>query len=361
MKSMTLAWERTERDYILEILPLHHVHGVVNILLNSLYVGGTCHMLEKFDSEEVWEQLLENERLNLFMAVPTVYSKLISAYNKFDAVKRQKVKDVLQKKIRVFISGSMALPDSTMRQWHEISGHVLLERYGMSEIGMALGSPLRGERRFGFVGRPFPGVNAKIVNVNGKKAASSDGAPSFEQTIVEPANSEEGELLIKSPQVFEEYWGKMQETVKAFDQDGWFKTGDIAREKNSLLNVFLVLMFFMLEEVVDGYFKILGRSSVDILKSAGFKISALDIERVMLEHPSVSEVAVVGIPDPQYEQVIGAIVVSKGEFEEEKWREWMKERIAHYKIPRKVLVVKEMPRNAMGKTNKKELVKLFQN
>lgn len=194
---------------------------------------------------------------------------------------------------------------------------------------MALSNPLHGERKPGYVGTPLPGVNVKIVE-------------ELNQSVVCP-NGKPGELMVKGPTVFSQYWNRKEATLSAFDQDGYFKTGDIAVCEN-------------------GNYKILGRASVDIIKSAGYKISALDIERELLEHPNILECAVVGVEDSQYGQIVSAIVVLRNPKEGlslDSLRMWCKDKIANYKIPRKILVVPSIPRNAMGKVNKKDLVKLF--
>jgi malonyl-CoA/methylmalonyl-CoA synthetase len=219
---------------------------------------------------------------------------------------------------RVMISGSAALPAAVFERWRELTGHALLERYGMTEIGMALSNPLHGERRPGTVGAPLPAVSARLVD--------ESGAP--------VAGGEPGAIEIAGPAVFREYLNRPDETARAF-RDGWFKTGD--------------------EAVVErGYWRILGRSSVDILKSGGYKVSALEIEDALLAHPEVAECAVVGAPDPEWgERVCAAVVAAPGaELDAAGLRAWAKERLAPYKTPARVLLVRALPRNAMGKVTK---------
>lgn len=319
MKSMVEAWEWTSNDHILHCLPLHHFHGIVNALLTGLWSGATVEMLPSFNSLEVWNKFKEDNSINLFMAVPTMYHKLIKEYDSMSK-KDQLLCSKGCKKFRLMVSGSMALPDILYSRWEEISGHKLLERYGMTEIGMALTNPYRGERIKGRVGYPFPNVKVKV-------------------------NESTGELLVSGDQIFLEYFENEDATKNAFDEDGWFKTGDIV------------------EVDENGSFKILGRMSVDILKSAGYKISALEIERVLLDHPNISEVAVVGVDDKEWGQIISAIVVLKDQSDVltlENLQEWLKDKMAKYKIPRKLLIVDEIPRNHMGKINKKSLLKLFE-
>jgi len=255
--------------------------------------------------------------LTLFMAVPTIYSKLIKEYEGMVPEEQKKATKSLEK-LRLMVSGSAALPVPILEGWKAISGHTLLERYGMTEIGMALSNPLKGERIPGTVGFPLPGVQARLVD---------------------------GELRIKGPQVFQEYLNKPEATKASFDEEGWFKTGDTAEVDN------------------HGRYTILGRSSVDIIKSGGYKISALDIERVLLEHPSISEVAVVGVPSTEWGQVIAALIVPNKKTPNltlHDVQEFAKQKLAPYKVPRLAHFVDEIPKNAMGKVNKKSLVGLFQ-
>jgi malonyl-CoA/methylmalonyl-CoA synthetase len=315
VNSLTSAWNWKENDHILEILPLHHVHGNVNILTCALNSGASVTFHSKFDPVQVWSSILESKTsgLSLLMGVPTIYFKLIQDWKGRSKSEQEKLTEACSN-LRLMVCGSMALPENTLKEWKEISGHVLLERYGMTECGMILSNPLDGERKPGFVGRPLPGVQVKVV---------------------------QGELRVKSEGMFLEYFGKKQATLETFDEDGWFRTGDIVEQDS------------------QGDFKILGRASVDILKVSGFKISALDIENDLLGIPDVLEVAVLGIPDEITGQKIGVIFKAKRNIGLDEIKEWSRTRMAHYKIPKISLQVSEIPRNQMGKVNKKELVKLF--
>jgi malonyl-CoA/methylmalonyl-CoA synthetase len=224
------------------------------------------------------------------------------------------------------VSGSAALPVSTFQRWKEISGHALLERYGMTEIGMALANPLHGERVPGSVGVPLPGVEVQLVGDHGKLVAP--GTP--------------GEIEVRGPSVFAEYWRKPDASREAF-RDGWFRTGDTAVVEN-------------------GAYRILGRTSVDILKTGGHKVSALEIEEALREHPAVAECAVVGVPDPEWgERVAAAVVLNAGDaLDLPSFRAWGKELLAAHKLPSRLLVLDALPRNAMGKVVKPAVVALFQ-
>jgi malonyl-CoA/methylmalonyl-CoA synthetase len=349
VKALVAGWGWTKEDHILNVLPLHHVHGIIAVLTSALWSGAKCEMMTKFDAKAVWQRFTDAAlpKLSLFMAVPTIYVRLIEEYRKMSPEDQRKASESC-KQFRLMVSGSMALPEPVMKEWEEISGHTLLERYGMTEFGMAISNPLHGHRKPGCVGRPLPGYQVRIVPSGDSVGGSNPQKYSGKETPVpadKPIAGVHGDLQVRGPAVFKGYWKKEQATAEAFTSDGWFITGDMA-------------------EYVDeeGTIKIMGRSSVDILKSGGYKISALDIERVLLEHKGIAECAVVGLPDPSFGQKIAAIIVQNKGSEElrvEKLREWAKEKLAPYKIPRELLVLPEMPRNAMGKVNKKELVKLF--
>ncbi|KAJ0056597.1 hypothetical protein NL108_010531, partial [Boleophthalmus pectinirostris] len=285
-------WAWSKDDVILHILPLHHVHGIVNKLLCPLSVGATCVMLPEFHPQKVWERLLGSKapRVNVFMAVPTIYSKLIQYYDQHftQSHVRDFVKAVCKERIRLMVCGSAALPLPTLQRWEEITGHTLLERYGMTEIGMALSNPLKGPRIPGAVGLPLPGVEVRITMNNSINTTIAEG--NHRETQVRPGlEGKEGELLVRGASVFREYWNKPQETKESFTADGWFKTGDTAVYK-------------------DGVYWIMGRTSVDIIKSGGYKISALEVERHLLAHPDIIDVAVIGAPDAVWGQKVTAVV-----------------------------------------------------
>ncbi|XP_041125150.1 malonate--CoA ligase ACSF3, mitochondrial [Polyodon spathula] len=353
IQCLVLEWAWTRKDVILHTLPLHHVHGIVNKLLCPLWVGATCLMLPDFQPDKVWDQLLASgssaaPRANVFMAVPTMYSKLIQHYEcHFTQPHVQDfVRAICQERVRLMVSGSSALPQPVLEKWAEITGHTLLERYGMTEIGMALSNPLRGPRVPGSVGIPLPGVEVCIAMENPKKDGTSYTAiaeGNSKETRVNPGLEEkEGELLVRGPSVFQEYWNRPQETRDAFTEDGWFKTGDTAVYKN-------------------GVYWIMGRTSVDIIKSGGYKISALEVERYLLTHPYIKDVAVIGAPDATWGQRVTAVVeLRQGRsLSLQELKTWAREHMTSYTIPTGLILVEGMPRNQMGKVNKKELLKRF--
>ena len=322
IKSLVTSWEWTKEDHILNILPLHHVHGIINILSCALWSGACCEFLEKFEVKKVFDVFCRQE-VNLFMAVPTIYYRLIHYWKELTATDQQKIAASF-KNFRLMVSGSAALPISTLDEWEKISGHTLLERYGMTEMGMAISNPYRGTRKPGHIGVALAGVTIRIADENN-------------HTVVDGIS---GEIQVKGPNVFKEYWKKPSETEGSFI-DGWFKTGDIA--------VF-----------EKGSYKILGRNSVDIIKSGGYKISTLEIEEVLRKHSAIEDCAVVGIPDEEWGEIIGAsLIMTRDQETTTAIKEWLKDKLPGYKIPRKYLIQTDLPRNVMGKVTKKALQKLF--
>jgi malonyl-CoA/methylmalonyl-CoA synthetase len=317
------AWKWSSDDRILLCLPLHHVHGIVNVVSCALWSGATCEMLPRFDANTVWERIAGG-RLTLFMAVPTIYLKLISAWEAASPERRAVLSQACAR-LRLMVSGSAALPVSTLNRWKEISGHTLLERYGMTEIGMALSNPLQGERVPGSVGAPLPTVEVRLVDEQGEAVAADTP----------------GEIAVRGPSVFKEYWGKPEATQQSF-RDGWFRTGDVALLEN-------------------GRYRILGRMNIDILKTGGHKVSALEVEEQLREHPAVAECAVVGVPDSDWgERVSAAVVLRQGAtLDLESLRSWARNRLASYKIPSRLLIFDALPRNAMGKVTKPAIVDRF--
>jgi malonyl-CoA/methylmalonyl-CoA synthetase len=322
--SLVDAWGWSKDDHILHVLPLHHIHGIVNVLLCSLWSGATCEMMSRFDPKRVWE-IIERGGLTLFMAVPTIYSKLITAWEAYNDPKRGQLTRMCSR-LRLMVSGSAALPVPTLETWETISGHRLLERYGMTEIGMALSNPLNGERVAGTVGTTLPGIEVRLVGEAGHIVA--EGEP--------------GEIEVCGPNVFLEYWDRPEATREAF-KGGWFKTGDIAVFEN-------------------GRYRLLGRNSVDIIKTGGYKVSALEIESVLKEHASNLECAVVGVEDQEWGQQVCAAMVPRNQEELtlDSLRTWAKGRMAVYKVPQRLAIVDELPRNAMGKVVKQKVVELFE-
>lgn len=312
IESLVTAWQWTPDDRTLLVLPLHHVHGIINVVCSALWSGAVIESHPKFDAEATWERLASGD-ITVFTAVPTIYHRLILSWEAAPPEEQQR-RSRGCRSLRLMMCGSAALPRTLLEQWKTISGHVLLERYGMTEVGMALANPLAGERRPGYVGQPLPGVSVRLVD---------------------------GELQLKGAGIFSEYW-KRPEVTQASFTDGWFQTGDMASFE-------------------DGAYRLLGRSSVDIIKSGGDKISALEIEEVLRTHPAIGECAVVGIDDLEWGQrVCCAVELRPGQgLELNDLREWARTRLAACKIPKDLICVAQLPRNAMGKVVKPEVTAFF--
>jgi malonyl-CoA/methylmalonyl-CoA synthetase len=316
------AWGMAPDDTLLHALPLHHLHGLGISLLTLLLAGGHARLLPRFDARRVWDEL---GAATVWMAVPTMYQKLFEAFDAADPPTRARWAENAGR-LRLATSGSAALPVTLAARWREITGAIPLERFGMTEIGVGMSNPLDpAGRRPGWVGPPLPTVDHRIVDDAG---ADHPTGP--------------GELLVRGPSIFAGYFRREEATRAAFT-DGWFRTGDVA------------------ERSPDGHIRLLGRTSVDILKSGGYKLSALEIEEALRESPAVAEVAVVGVPDEAWGDRVVAVVVPRPGCEaacaSEPLRAWAKERIAPYKVPREVIVVGALPRNAVGKVVKPDLVK----
>ncbi|WP_370323915.1 AMP-binding protein [Euzebya sp.] len=320
VRTLESAWRYEPDDVCLLVLPLHHMHGLVNVVTTTLWAGGAVRVMPRFDPVAVWDAMAD---LTVVMAVPTIYHRLIAAVEEAPAAWRERVcADAAR--LRLMVSGSAALPVGVLERWEELTGHVLLERYGMTEIGMALSNPHDGLRRAGTVGRPLPGVEVRVVDDIGRDVP--DG--------------EAGGLLVRGDGMFRGYWGRPDATAEAF-RDGWFVTGDVVVRDH------------------DGVFTIRGRESVDIIKTGGFKVSALEIEEVLRDHPAVTDCAVVGLADDEWGQVVGAALVAPADGEPPDGGAvvtWVGERLAPYKVPRRVVVVDDLPRNALGKVVKPRVV-----
>jgi malonyl-CoA/methylmalonyl-CoA synthetase len=321
------AWGWSEQDVLVHALPLHHLHGLGIALLTALGAGAAARMHAHFHAADVWESLPGS---SVLMAVPTMYTRLFAAFDAADAATQERW-SAGARQLRLSTSGSAALPVTLGERWKAITGRYPLERFGMTEVGVGMTNPLAGERRPGTVGLPLPTVDTRIVGDDGEDAAS-------------------GELWIRGPSVFSGYHGKQDATQAAFvpARDGgapWFRSGDTVTRD------------------ADGYVKILGRTSVDILKSGGYKLSALEIEEVLREHAAVAEVAVVGMPDEAWgDRVVACVIARPGQEDQcsvDALRAFCKERLASYKVPKQVVLVSELPRNAVGKVIKPQLIRLL--
>ncbi len=311
------AWRIGAADRLLLTLPLFHTHGLVVGLLTTLAAGGTVVLHRRFDADVVAEALVAGEA-SLFYGVPTLYVRLA------EALARRGVRSLPA--VRLFCSGSAPLAPETFEAFRAVSGHEILERYGMTETGMNLANPYAGPRRPGTVGTPLPGVAVRIVDPRGAPVA--DGA--------------EGELLVAGPHVFRGYLGDERKTRESFlvDPDGrrWFRTGDLARRDPS-----------------TGYVTLLGRRH-ELIISGGFNVHPREVEEVLEAHPRVAEAAVCGIPDAEWGERVVAFVVADENLDSAELAAWCRRRLAGFKTPRDVRRVAHLPRNAMGKLDRRALV-----
>ncbi|KAJ0171409.1 hypothetical protein K1T71_012959 [Dendrolimus kikuchii] len=384
ISALHTAWQYSANDVVLHTLPLHHVHGQLNSMIASLAAGARIRMLSSFASHNVWARLLgmgerDDSKVTVFHGVPAMYARLAADHDKMfaDAKTADYVRAALASRMRLMCVGSAPLPVSLSQKWEQISGVRLLERYGMTEAGMALSNPYRPveERLVGYIGLPLPGISARIaskrddgqleplvtvecdepdtrISLERLGMTSKElflDAESYEwkpPKVTEHKESTDGvyqgELLLKGPGVFTRYWNRAPKLESEdFTYDGWFRTGDSAS--------------------FDGKFKILGRNSIDIIKSGGYKVSALQVESAILEHPSISDAAVLGIEDDTYGEIVAAVVVLKEncKITLQELKTDAGKRLAPYQLPKTLVVTEQMPRNAMGKLDKKEIKRLF--
>jgi malonyl-CoA/methylmalonyl-CoA synthetase len=336
MADQRAAWGWVGEDRALNVLPLHHVHGLVNMTLVPLSAGACVEFCDAKPAR-LWQRFRlagAGPPVSVFSAVPTVYARLVAEYDAM-APRAQAQSAQALRELRLMMSGSAALPSALSERWLTLSGHRLLERLGQTETGMTLSNPLEPPeaRHVGCVGTPLPSVQVRLVD-----AAS--------EAEIDPLSGEPGELRFKGPGVFCEYWGKPELTAKEFDVQGWFKSGDVA-----------------CYDTQRSSFRVLGRASADIIKSAGYKLSALEIEAELLNHPDVAELAVLGVPDAQFGEKVACVLRPKSgasAFDLDKFKLWAAERLAKYKLPTIYRLLQEdIPKNAMGKVAKKQLRELY--
>lgn len=316
------AWRWSKDDAVPLFLPLHHAHGIVNVLSCALWCGATVHLMPKLDIPRLCQQVAAGV-YSVFMAVPTIYVKLIDHLQSLDAGEGAAVRNGFGA-MRLNVSGSAACPVPVFDRWRALTGQALLERYGMTEVGMALSNPYDGERRAGYVGRALPGVTVQLFD--------EDDRPIREE-------STPGEIRVKGDGVLEEYWNDEKATWESFT-DGWFCSGDIA-------------------VIEDGYYRIMGRSSTDIIKSGGYKLSALEIEGVLLTHEDIIEAAVIGVEDRTWGEAVAAFIILRdgARLDLADLKQWCRGRMSAYKIPKEIKILDSLPRNSMGKLTKPDLIK----
>jgi malonyl-CoA/methylmalonyl-CoA synthetase len=317
--ALTLAqeWRFTARDVLLHALPIFHVHGLFVAINTVLAAGSSMLFLPKFDADEVVRLLPD---ATVMMGVPTFYTRLLQ----LPAFTRERCAS-----IRLFVSGSAPLLAETHREFRDRTGHAILERYGMSETLMNTSNPYDGERVPGSVGPPLPGVEVRIAD-------PESGVPL-------PQVGSVGMIEVRGPNVFRGYWRMPEKTAAEFRRDGFFITGDVGRFDR------------------NGYLFIVGRAK-DLIISGGYNVYPVEVETELDALSGVAESAVIGVPHPDFGEGVTAVVVARAgaTLDETALRAALEQRLAKYKLPKRIVFVGEMPRNAMGKVQKAQLRERYQ-
>ena len=308
------AWHWQQGDVLLHALPLFHVHGLFVASHGALLNGSKMIFLPKFDSDVVTQLL---PRVTVFMGVPPYYVRLLAEPSFGRAACSN---------MRLFVSGSAPLLLDTFSSFIERSDHTILERYGMSETTMLVSNPYDGKRVGGSVGFPLPGVTVRVVNDSGNECGTD----------------EIGGIQVKGQNVFKGYWNMPEKTAEEFTQDGFFITGDVGKFD------------------AEGYLWIVGRSK-DLIISGGYNVYPKEIESVLDDMDGVAESAVIGVPHADFGEAVVAVVVAKPgvQLDAPAMIATLKQRMANFKVPKRIEFVADLPRNAMGKVQKKILREKF--
>ncbi|WP_068179767.1 acyl-CoA synthetase [Mycobacterium sp. UM_CSW] len=313
LDALAEAWQWTADDVLVHGLPLFHVHGLVLGLLGSLRIGNRFVHTGR-PTPAGYAKAASESGGSLFFAVPTVWSRLVGDASAAEALRPA----------RLLVSGSAPLPVPVFDRLAQLTGHQPIERYGASESLITISTRADGERRAGWVGLPVAGVQTRLLDDN------DNPVPHDGETV--------GRLQVRGPMMFDGYLNRPEATAEAFGDDGWYRTGDVA--------------------VVDdaGMHRIVGRESVDLIKSGGYRVGAGEIETSLLGHPGVQEAAVVGLPDEDLGQRIVAFVVGSSDLNTDELINYVAQELSIHKRPREVRLVEALPRNAMGKVLKKQLL-----
>ncbi|MGB5067145.1 MAG: AMP-binding protein, partial [Albidovulum sp.] len=307
---LTDCWQFTEKDVLLHALPVFHTHGLFVATNVALLAGCSVIFLPKFETEEVIRHLPDATAM---MGVPTFYTRLLED---------TRLNHKLVEGIRLFVSGSAPLLADTHHQWQARTGHKILERYGMTETNMNTSNPYDGDRRAGTVGQPLPGVELKICDAQGQ----------------ELPKGEIGTIEVRGPNVFKGYWNMPEKTREELRPSGFFVTGDLGRMDDA------------------DYVTIVGRNK-DMIISGGFNIYPKEVELVLDALPDVLESAVIGVPHPDFGEVVVAVIVpAPGAIPDPKAIiEGLGQQLARFKQPKHIELSDELPRNTMGKVQKNVL------
>ncbi|MDF1856315.1 malonyl-CoA synthase [Pseudooceanicola sp.] len=300
-------WHFTDADVLIHALPIFHSHGLFVATNTALLAGAAVIFMPGFDPEAILDAMPEATAM---MGVPTFYTRLLQ---------NTRLTPQTARNMRLFISGSAPLLAETHRQWEAATGHRILERYGMTETNMNTSNPYEGERRAGTVGLPLPGVELRIM---------ADGA--------EVAPGDIGVIEVRGPNVFKGYWQMPEKTAEELRPDGWLITGDLAVQD------------------ADGYVSIVGRAK-DLIISGGYNVYPKEVEEAIDDLEGVEESAVIGLPHPDFGEGVVAVVVANGAVTEADIAGALAHCLAKFKQPKHIFMVDELPRNAMGKVQKKEL------
>jgi len=310
-KVLHAFWGFVPGDVLVHMLPLFHVHGLF-VACHCVLMNGTAMRFHaRFDPRRAIEDF---GRSTVFMGVPTFYTRLLAEAG----LDRRACESM-----RLFVSGSAPLLSETHAEFEAKTGHRIIERYGMTETGMLTSNPLAGERRPGTVGLPLPGTSVRVVD-------------DAEQAC---AAGEIGAIQVKGDNVLPGYWRMPEKTREEFTGDGYFRTGDVGTFS------------------ADGYLAIVGRSK-DLIITGGYNVYPKEVELAIDLLPAVAESAVVGVPHPDFGEAVTAVVVPRAGAApptENDVIAWLKPRLANFKLPKRVFIVKELPRNTMGKVQKKLL------
>ncbi|AZQ77472.1 long-chain fatty acid--CoA ligase [Flaviflexus ciconiae] len=306
------AEERKENSYAL--LPMFHAFGMTLYLTFGIMKQANLVIFPQFNPDMVLDEVKKYPP-TIYCAVPPIYKK---------TAERARERNISLSAAKYCISGAMKLTDDIVEEWEALSGGLLVEGYGMTEASpVALGNPFHESRRTGTIGVPFPSTYMKVVDI--------------EDPSIEVAQGEEGELLLRGPQVFSGYWENEEETTKTLLPGGWLRTGDIVTVDE------------------DGFATIVDRVK-ELIITGGFNVSPSEVEQVLQRHPAIEEAAVVGIEKDSGEEVVAAVVVAPGHtLDAEEIREFCRQYLARYKVPRRITVMKDMPKSMLGKVLRKKV------
>jgi len=311
------TWQWQQQDVLLHALPIFHIHGLFVACHNVLLGGSKMLFLPKFDAPTVMRLL---PQATVLMGVPTFYTRLLDEpdFNR----------DMCQH-MRLFISGSAPLLEQTFEEFQQRTGHTILERYGMTETGMNTSNPVDGPRLPGTVGLPLPGVQVRIVDENNRPVSGDDV----------------GILQVKGDNVFRGYWRMAEKTAEEFTDDGFFITGDLAKCND------------------QGYIAIVGRNK-DMIITGGYNVYPKEIELLLDDMDGIRESAVIGVPHKDFGEAVTAVIIPEDMQQcpdETTVIQQLKQQLANYKVPKKIIVLEKLPRNTMGKVQKNVLREQYQN